>query len=285
MSRFNKYLGDTDSIKDADKSTKVKSISDKIIEDSLFFKYSSIFGKYFFFIKPLKLFAINLGRFLFGKLDYYRTGTEDETKIAEGLTGFLYLLVILSIIVYDNNNKTFSFIILLIGLLITFFNFSTARKFLSLGEIGSIYISSEEVLSLLSWMILLLESGMNLFNAVEYYTSKEKSNLSQLFKMAIEKVKAGKESLDKALFEMSVEIQNENIKEILTLILQSKQQGVSVKDSLYSFFERYQNNLQSIAEKRGSAANQKATFFLTGQVFLLMIILIIALMASIAKGF
>jgi hypothetical protein len=132
-------------------------------------------------------------------------------------------------------------------------------------------------------MVLLMESGMNLFNAIEYYTSQEKSNLSDLFSYSIEKVKTGEASLDKALGELSIEIQRNDIREILTLILQSKQQGVPIKDTLYAYFERYQSDLQSLAEKKGSSANQKATFMLTLEVFLLMVYFMLAMLTSLSN--
>jgi len=288
MARFDKYVKEEVKKEAKQQVEKRKftslTLTERMVEDSPFFKYSALFGKYFFYIKPIRNLSILLARKLFGKLPNYEKDSEEEIKIAAGLTGALYLSLILFLITFDKKSPTSSLIILIIGIVSALVSANTIRRFLTLGEIGSVPINSQEVLSFLSWMVLLMESGMNLFNAIEYYTSQEKSNLSDLFSYSIEKVKTGEASLDKALGELSIEIQRNDLREILTLILQSKQQGVPIKDTLYAYFERYQSDLQSLAEKKGSSANQKATFMLTAEVFLLMIYFMISLLASIGSA-
>jgi Flp pilus assembly protein TadB len=287
MARFDKYVKE-EVRKEAKQQVEERkftslSLTERMVEDSPFFKYSALFGKYFFYIKPIRNLSILLARKLFGKLPNYEKDSEEEIKIAAGLTGAFYLSVILFLITFDKKSPTNSLIMLIIGIVSALVSANTIRRFLSLGEIGSVPINSQEVLSFLSWMVLLMESGMNLFNAIEYYTSQEKSNLSDLFSYSIEKVKTGEASLDKALGELSIEIQRNDLREILTLILQSKQQGVPIKDTLYAYFERYQSDLQSLAEKKGSSANQKATFMLTLEVFLLMVYFILAMVSSLTN--
>lgn len=287
MARFDKYVKE-EVRKEAKQQVEERkftslSLTERMVEDSPFFKYSALFGKYFFYIKPIRNLSILLARKLFGKLPNYEKDSEEEIKIAAGLTGAFYLSVILFLITFDKKSPTNSLIMLIIGIVSALVSANTIRRFLSLGEIGSVPINSQEVLSFLSWMVLLMESGMNLFNAIEYYTSQEKSNLSDLFSYSIEKVKTGEASLDKALGELSIEIQRNDLREILTLILQSKQQGVPIKDTLYAYFERYQSDLQSLAEKKGSSANQKATFMLTLEVFLLMVYFILATVSSLTN--
>jgi hypothetical protein len=287
MARFDKYVKE-EVRKEAKQQVEERkftslSLTERMVEDSPFFKYSALFGKYFFYIKPIRNLSILLARKLFGKLPNYEKDSEEEIKIAAGLTGAFYLSVILFLITFDKKSPTNSLIMLIIGIVSALVSANTIRRFLSLGEIGSVPINSQEVLSFLSWMVLLMESGMNLFNAIEYYTSQEKSNLSDLFSYSIEKVKTGEASLDKALGELSIEIQRNDLREILTLILQSKQQGVPIKDTLYAYFERYQSDLQSLAEKKGSSANQKATFMLTLEVFLLMVYFMLAMLTSLSN--
>jgi Flp pilus assembly protein TadB len=287
MARFDKYVKEEVKKEAKQQVEKRKftslSLTERMVEDSPFFKYSALFGKYFFYIKPIKNLSILLARKLFSKLPNYEKDSEEEKKIAAGLTGALYLSLILFLITFDKKSPTSSLIILIIGIVSALVSANTIRRFLTLGEIGSVPINSQEVLSFLSWMVLLMESGMNLFNAIEYYTSQEKSNLSDLFSYSIEKVKTGEASLDKALGELSIEIQRNDLREILTLILQSKQQGVPIKDTLYAYFERYQSDLQSLAEKKGSSANQKATFMLTLEVFLLMVYFMLAMVGSLTN--
>jgi len=287
MARFDKYVKE-EVRKEAKQQVEEQkftslSLTERMVEDSPFFKYSALFGKYFFYIKPIRNLSILLARKLFGKLPNYEKDSEEEIKIAAGLTGAFYLSLILFLITFDKKSPTNSLIMLIIGIVSALVSANTIRRFLSLGEIGSVPINSQEVLSFLSWMVLLMESGMNLFNAIEYYTSQEKSNLSDLFSYSIEKVKTGEASLDKALGELSIEIQRNDMREILTLILQSKQQGVPIKDTLYAYFERYQSDLQSLAEKKGSSANQKATFMLTLEVFLLMVYFMLAMLTSLSN--
>lgn len=287
MARFDKYIKEEE--KEEQQKVEERKIGnltlpERMAEASLFFKYSALFGKYFFYIKPIKNLSINIARKLFGALPNYKKGSEDEIKIASGLLGMLYLSIILFLLVFDSKSPMGGVIIILIGILSTISNFNIIRRYLILGEIGAIPITSDEVLSFLTWLILLMESGLNLFDALEYYVSKEKNNLSMLFDDALKKVKTGEVLLDKALGNLSIDVQRNDLREILTLILQSKQQGVPIKDTLYTFFERYQADIQSIAEKKGSSANQKATFMLTAQVFLLMIIFMVALLASFGTG-
>ena len=251
-------------------------------EASLFFRYSALFGKYFFYIKPIKTLSISISRKIFGTLPNYKKGSEEEIKIAAGLTGILYISIILFLLVFDSKSPMGGVIMLLIGIFATISNLNIIRRYLTLGEIGTVPITSDEVLSFLSWLILLMESGMNLFGAFDYYVSKEKNNLSMLFDSALKEVKTGELSLNRALGNLAIDIQKNDLREILTLILQSKQQGVPIKDTLYSYFERYQADIQSIAEKKGSSANQKATFMLTAEVFLLMMLFILAMLSSLS---
>ena len=289
MARFDKYLKDVKN-QDIKKKERLEaselfnnlSLTERMLKDSLFFKYSAIFGKYFFFIRPIKNFSIKITRKILGKLLYYDENSDDEETIARGIFGIFYLTLILSLLIFDTKDLTPFLTILVIGIFATISNLNIARKYLTLGEIGSIPITSDEILSFLSWLILLMEAGMNLFGALDYYVSKESNNLSFIFNSALKKVKTGEVSLDKALGELAIEVQRNDLREILTLILQSKQQGVPIKDALYSFFERYQEDIQSLAEKKGASANQKATFMLTAEVFLLMMYFIIAMVSSLA---
>ena len=290
MARFDKYLKETKEKEIQKEKQKVEerrfsnlSLPDRMSEASLFFKYSALFGKYFFFIKPIKTLSISISRKIFGTLPNYKKDSEEEIKIAAGLTGILYISIILFLLVFDSKSPMGGVIMLLIGIFATISNLNIIRRYLTLGEIGTIPITSDEVLSFLSWLILLMESGLNLFGAFDYYVSKEKNNLSLLFDSALKEVKTSELSLDKALGNLAIEVQRNDLKEILTLILQSEQQGVSIKDTLYNYFERYQADIQSIAEKKGSSANQKATFMLTGEVFLLMMYFMLAMLASLSN--
>ncbi len=282
MARFDKYIKEMEEKEEKVEERKISNLTlaDRMSEASLFFKYSAVFGKYFFYIKPIKTLSIRIARKFFGALPNYKKDSEDETKIVAGLSGMLYVSILLFLLIFDRKSPTGGVLIILIGIFSTISNINIMRRYLILGEIGAVPITSNEVLSFLTWLILLMESGLNLFDALEYYVSKEKNNLSMLFDDALKKVKTGELSLDKALGNLSIEVQRNDLKEILTLILQSKQQGVPIKDTLYNFFERYQADIQSIAEKKGSSANQRATFMLTAQVFLLMLLFMVALLAS-----
>lgn len=285
MARFDKYTKGEEEVETKKEITEVTkkaipSLIDIMKEESNFFKYSAILGKYFFYIKPLKDISIKIGRKLFGKFPNYKKDSPEELEIVAGLTGLFYFSIILLILVVLGKNKTGALIMLFIGVSTTLLNFNTIRRLLSLGEAGAVPISSQEVLSFLVWMVLLMEAGMNLFNAIEYYVSTEKTNLSSLMSEYIKGVKTGEKSLDEAIGKLSLEVQRSDLREILTLTLQSKQQGTPIKDTLYSYFEHYQADLLSIAESRGASANQKATFLLTGEVFLLMIFFLIAMAGS-----
>jgi len=286
MGRLDKYINETEEKGKKEKQqaeTKkifILSLTERMAEASLFFRYSALFGKYFFYIKPIKTLSIRIARKIFGTLPNYKKESEEEIKIAAGLTGMLYISIILFLIIFDRKSPMGGVIIILIGIFSMISNLNIIRSYLSLGEIGTIPITSDEVLSFLSWLILLMESGLNLFDAFDYYVSKEKNNLSMLFDSALKEVKTSELSLDRALGNLAIDVQRNDLKEILTLILQSKQQGVPIKDTLYSYFERYQAEIQAVAEKKGSSANQKATFMLTAEVFLLMILFMIALLAS-----
>jgi len=289
MARFDKYLGEAKGRESKKKKIKVekekfiaKPLSEWMEEASLFFKYSELFGKYFFYLSPIKNFTIRITRKMFKNLPNYPEDLEEEGKIAAGIFGMFYLMLLLSLLVLSSESLSPTLLLLTIGIVATISNINIARKYITLGKVGAVPISSNEVLSFLSWLILLIESGMNLFGALDYYVSKENNNLSMLLDNALKQVRTGELSIDKALSNLSIEIQRNDLREILTLILQSKHQGVSIKDTLYSYFEHYQADIQSLAEKKGSSANQKATFILTTEVFLLMIIFMLAMLGSLS---
>ena len=288
MGRLDKYINETEEKGKKEKQqaeTKkifILSLTERMAEASLFFRYSALFGKSFFYIKPIKIFSISITRKIFGKLLNYKEKTKEEEVIASGIFGLFYLTIILAFLVFDTRDLTPFLLILAICVFSTISNFNIVRKYLFLGEIGSIPITSNDVLSFLAWLVLLMESGMNLSSAFDYYVTKEKNNLSLLFDYMLKEVKTSELSLDKALGNLAIEVQRNDLKEILTLILQSKQQGVPIKDSLYNYFERYQADIQAVADKKGSSANQKATFILTAEVFLLMMLFLLAMMSSLS---
>lgn len=259
-----------------------KKLTDIIEEESPLFKYSALFGKYFFRIRPLKSLALGISRKLFSKYPNYKERSEEELKIASGLTGAFYLTIVLILIFLSGGGLKESLTFGSLGLLWTLFNFKTISTYLKLGKIGSVQVSSGEILSFLSWLVLLLEAGMNLDEAFKHYSKEEKGNLPILIEYALEEVRSSHYSFDESLGNLATEVSREDLREIFMLILQSKKQGVSIKDMLYGYFDRYQTNLQAIADKKGSEANQKATFVLTGEVMLLMLVFMIALIGSIS---
>ena len=280
MSRFDKYLKKEKNKKSEDsKESKTLDIWEFLKNDSPLIKYSMILGDKFFKILFIKKISINISRLIFKKYKRYRLNDSIfEENISKSYLGLLYFFIILLILL------KFNLYIFLVTLIVCYFNINTIKNYVLEDVKKTIEISSDEVLEFLSWIIVLLETGMSINLSFNYYTNFSKSNLKKLVEEEINKVNAGKISLDMALGDLSINMKRQDLREIFTLILQSKKLGVSIKDSLSNYLDRYQDSLFINAEKRGASANQKATFILTAEVFLLMIIFLIGLISTLLTG-
>jgi type II secretory pathway component PulF len=145
-------------------------------------------------------------------------------------------------------------------------------------------ITSQEVVSFISWLILLIQAGLNLRQALDYYVANESGALVGIVRGGLERVQTGESSLEEAIGTIAADIRRDDLKNVFGLILQANKQGTPISEALSSFFERYQAELMATAEQHGAAANEKATFLLTFEVFLLMGLFLIGMIQSMASG-
>ncbi len=285
MGRFDKYVNKEAGKKSAKLISKSSlDIWETLREESPLIKYSLSIGKIFFILPPIKKLSILISRKIFGKYENYRTGdVEFEENVSKAIFGVLYFTLILFLL-FLKESASMALIVLLLGIMMAYYNFTTLKKSILIDVSKTVEIFSDEVLTFLSWMILLLAAGMNLSLALEYYTNEEKGKLSKIVEGELSKASAGKISMDVALAELAMNLNRDDLKEIFTLILQSKKLGVPIKNSLETYLEHYQDRLLSTAEKKGASANQKATFMLTFEVFLLMIYFLIGMIGSLLTG-
>lgn len=281
MGRFDKYITKSvENIKEKKKKVETKSdIWETIKNESPLIKYSILLGNIFFRLSIIKNLTINLTRKIFSKTEGYKIGKlEFEENVAKSIFGFLYFIIFLFILFL--NSPQMAFLILIIGLTVAYFNYNTIRQNILSESFINIEILSDEVLSLVSWIILLLAAGMNLSLALNYYIKEEKGKLRDIIEREMNKVISGKLSLDVVLSNLAINLPRQDLKEIFTLILQSQKLGVPIKDSVETYLEHYQEKLLANAEKRGASANQKATLMLTAEVFLLMLFFLIGLLST-----
>ncbi|MGC8943936.1 MAG: type II secretion system F family protein [Caldisericia bacterium] len=281
MGRFDQFINKNHEsiIKNDENIKKNLDVWMYLKNDSIFIKYSLILGDILFKFPIIKNISIQISRAIFRKTKGYKLNDLNfEENFSKSYLGIFYFFLLLILLL------KFNFYLILISCIIVYFNINTLNKFVLEDIKKSIDINSDEILEFLSWLILLLETGMSINLSFEYYLKFSNGNLKNIIESEINMVNAGKKSLDMALSELSINIQKQDLKEIFTLILQSKKLGVSIKDSLSEYFERYQDRLFTTAEKKGASANQKASFILTAEVFLLMIIFMIALISTLLTG-
>ena len=291
MGRFDEYLKGFDETEDK-KRNKRKREEDANVEisgdiweflknESPLVKYSIIFGNIFFVLPFIKKLSILITRKFFKKYKNYKSSDpEFEEMFSKAYLGIAYFFLLLFLLFLKSILNAFVVLILLVT--VSYFNITTLKKYLLEENIAkNVEITSDEILDFITWMVLLLETGMSINLALNYYVKNSEGNLSRVISIELNKVDAGEISIDVALSNLSINLQRQDLKEIFTLILQSKKLGVSIKESLMNYLDQYHERLLSVAEKKGASANQKATFILTTEVFLIMIIFLIGMISTL----
>lgn len=291
MGRFDEYLKGFYETEDKKRNKRKKNrdanveISGDIWEflknESPLVKYSIIFGNIFFVLPFIKKLSILITRKFFKKYKNYKSSDpEFEEMFSKAYLGIAYFFLLLFLLFLKSILNAFVVLILLVT--VSYFNIATLKKYLLEENIAkNVEITSDEILDFITWMVLLLETGMSINLALNYYVKNSEGNLSRVISIELNKVDAGEISIDVALSNLSINLQRQDLKEIFTLILQSKKLGVSIKESLMNYLEQYHERLLSVAEKKGASANQKATFMLTAEVFLIMIIFLIGMISTL----